>query len=645
MNLRLLKLTYENIREFSKLELPLTATAEATSPHHVTLVQMPNGTGKTTTMNLLRHALSGTLPEEREVMSFRPLNFSAPKGRFEVTLALDERVITVRLELDYAAGTAKFFTARQEVRGGGLNEGHTLPPEVRYVLTHDFTRLFVFDGELPKKLLKTEQHEAEHAIKALHFLDRLERLKDKVDDAVNAKRQAAGQTKAASQQGLRNLLTRLENARKGLKELQQKVEASTTELSKKQESLSKGRHRLDELLKQDAGATAKSHDLDKQIEQTKAEIEKNTLSMLRAFRRPSSFSPLVRARIQELGSRMVLLKLPRTTSLEFFKELASQANECICGDPLTPEKRKRILENAERYLSEDNIQNLNAIKHDIRNMAAFDSHAPLVEQVPTLAAKLQEHKQDQQTIQLRVKDEKAREEIISLQKRIKKEEDEVTGLEWGLRLLTEADTSFVKDHNLNEENNIPQCQKQIANLSAKVDEAASTVSFTKKSELLKDILDQVVAKSIAGLKGSIVKGANRRIEGLLGNGDIRIEGISDCIRIHERESVSEGQHLAVAYSFLSTLFEDSPHEVPFIVDSPAGSLDLKVRFEVGSLVPKLFAQLVIFIISSERTEFVRGIEQSKDVQYYTVQKDNARPGKVVVKTSKEDFHRFQSEEN
>jgi wobble nucleotide-excising tRNase len=138
--------------------------------------------------------------------------------------------------------------------------------------------------------------------------------------------------------------------------------------------------------------------------------------------------------------------------------------------------------------------------------------------------------------------------------------------------------------------------------------------------------------------------SNKRIEELLGNDEIRIHKIDQCIMIDKKEGVSQGQSLAVAYAFLATLFEDSSHKVPFVIDSPAGSLDLEVRREVSNLIPQLFPQLVVFILSSERDGFVDGLaEKYDDIQYYTIFKDPSVKGGVLLDNNVDFFMNFHSE--
>ena len=128
------------------------------------------------------------------------------------------------------------------------------------------------------------------------------------------------------------------------------------------------------------------------------------------------------------------------------------------------------------------------------------------------------------------------------------------------------------------------------------------------------------------------------------NQDAIIDSINGSISIKGKEGISQGQSLAVAYAFLSTLFEESPHKVPFIIDSPVGSLDMEVRREVSHLIPGLFDQLIIFLISSERTGFIEGIKLYEDLQYCTIHKNPDNVTEISHSYDEDFFMDFQSEE-
>jgi ABC-type branched-subunit amino acid transport system ATPase component len=95
MELRVLGWRYENIRGgLRNVEIDLGAGAS-----RWTLVQMPNGTGKTTTMSLLRAAFSG---ENLSAQTVRDLRASdeVKQGLFEMRLAIDARPYRIQLRLN-----------------------------------------------------------------------------------------------------------------------------------------------------------------------------------------------------------------------------------------------------------------------------------------------------------------------------------------------------------------------------------------------------------------------------------------------------------------------------------------------------------------------------------------------------------------
>src|SRR5262245_12907742 len=71
--------------------------------HPITLIQMPNGTGKTTTLELLRAALSGAPLQNpwdpAKVRSFRRRGDSRRDGLFRVHLLHNRHRLTINLSL------------------------------------------------------------------------------------------------------------------------------------------------------------------------------------------------------------------------------------------------------------------------------------------------------------------------------------------------------------------------------------------------------------------------------------------------------------------------------------------------------------------------------------------------------------------
>jgi len=69
---------------------------------------------------------------------------------------------------------------------------------------------------------------------------------------------------------------------------------------------------------------------------------------------------------------MKIMQLPKSTSQEFFTEL-SEGKNCICGREIHEEHEQEILDNAEKFLSEQDIGVLNSLKDNLRDTPDYES--------------------------------------------------------------------------------------------------------------------------------------------------------------------------------------------------------------------------------------------------------------------------------
>ncbi|PSB67455.1 hypothetical protein C7B61_06105, partial [filamentous cyanobacterium CCP1] len=78
----------------------------------VSLIQMPNGTGKTTTLTMIRAAMSGEAQgwTAGKIKSLRRPGESHSEGRFILDLRVDDQPLTFELTLNFEAGKAEYRT-------------------------------------------------------------------------------------------------------------------------------------------------------------------------------------------------------------------------------------------------------------------------------------------------------------------------------------------------------------------------------------------------------------------------------------------------------------------------------------------------------------------------------------------------------
>ena len=136
-------------------------------PVRVALVQMPNGTGKTTTLELLNATLNGEAAkwDEGTVRGFRRARDANARGSFVARLLIDERRLTIELAFDFDAGRVSYRTTNPG--SGGIVPGWHPPADVLQFLKPQFLKLFVFDGEFAERLFEQKEAEADGAIDAL----------------------------------------------------------------------------------------------------------------------------------------------------------------------------------------------------------------------------------------------------------------------------------------------------------------------------------------------------------------------------------------------------------------------------------------------------------------------------------------------
>lgn len=641
MRLRIEEIQYKNIREFGDLKLDFTRD-ETNDTHHISLVQMPNGTGKTTTMGLIRHLILGTeFEDEGQVKDYQP-EYNPDSGQFSIAFATESKRFRLQMNLDYNSGTVSYNHTSPQREGGGFNPGHSLPLSLEDTITESFVDLFIFNGELTEKFTNTSEDNAETALKIVNRLDRIETQRDRIYRRLKAKQEDAG---ATTEQGLKTLSTELKKREKKIRDLKSKRDDLKVEVKKHSEEISSLEKEREEIIAQDQESFERYQELEEKIDQLEQSLNNQTRQLLSDMRRPSRLSERLNDDFTELLEHMTILKLPKSTSEEFFNELAEE-DQCICGRELTESHRENIKSNAQDYLSDEDIGVLNALKEQLRNTGGAADLDPVFNSLSETRQELKQAQMEQDGLDLENPElEKRKQELTEM---IKDEEQKRDEKKQQIELLTTDDKGKRDQYGLDWKSSIPLAKHELNKYQEKVEEATDTVEYSKKADRLEKMFDRFIGQSLEQLKSHQIARTNERLRQILGLSEVQIESIDDSIKLEGKSGSSEGQSLSVAYAYLSTLFEGSHIDFPFVVDSPAVSLDHKVRREVATIVSELFDQLVAFVISTEKEGFVENLEPrlnegQQDIQYFTIHKTEA-PGEVRKHTDEEFFMQFTSEE-
>lgn len=618
MDLRILGWRYSNIRGgLRNVQVELGSPAS-----RWTLIQMPNGTGKTTTMALLRAVLAGERLSPSAVREFRPSD-DTDRGEFELRLAIQDRLYRLLLRLDYREGTASYWTARAELTSGGLEEGRNLPDELERLITPAFARLFVFDGEMAKEIRNPGAERAAEAVRTLYRLDRLRDLTQQVSRLVTEEQQrAAAISRAETAQGLKQLQSRYETARDTYADLTRRERQVRDRIRENGERKAGLEARKTERIQLDEGLRGRLQEVTDARQVLEGQIAELAKRILAALRNPAILHPRVLERLRALGGRMDRLKLPKTMSAEFFQELAEHT-ECICGRPIGETERQTIRERAHEYLAENEISVINAMKSAVRHSDAEPA------ELTNYAATLREHLRERQRLATRLDQLEAErvaagdDELMELHRELDSVEGQLKADQAALELLTTRDPLVQRANTLDWKSNIPLCKVEMNQREERCHTATRTWQFLVKARETESIIRDIEQAAFDRLRERVRIATNEKLRTLVPSEDLRVSRIGGAIELGSsglaaKGGVSEGQSLAVAYAFLTSLFQDAPYRLPFIVDSPAISLDVAVRREVGELVPELFDQMIMFVISSERPGFADAFYPRDGVRYITL---------------------------
>lgn len=583
----------------------------------VTLVQMPNGTGKTTTLALLKAALTGgaeTWQAER-VMEFAPKEGATAEGKFLVRLLIDDKPLAIELTLSFIDGLVTYRTTSPAA--GGVREGWHPPTDARRFLSERFVGLFVFDGELASRMLDQSQQRAEEAIDALCQLDLLDHVgqvaelawqrstKDKSGAKTESGLAAARSKEKQLDERLKLLKKKRREANERLAAVEKKLEGQDKDLTEKLASDEKNRAALEALRLEEKGK--------------EADLDKATTVAMTVIRQPHLLSQPFGKALVALKLNLDKAKLPDATSRQFFVELAEEIN-CICGRQIGPAERTHIAEKAKQYLGEDISGVLNSMKQDIGLLVATpDTEIVTLPQamqtLVTAVDEFQKVKTRRQGLEEKLiveggdEAKRLREQVVALQREQKDLEELVEEME---RAPTDADDEKTVC--------IAWVERQLSSIRKKIAEITGTVDLRKRTDVIKDLVAKAKNRARDQLRQVLVAECNTRLATILAASPVKIKEIQNCIVLEGQREASVGQTLAVGYTFLTSVLGRGAHEFPLVVDSPAGPLDDRVRAQIGAMIPKLCKQFVAFTITTERHDFVPALEKAAagDVRYLTL---------------------------
>ncbi len=584
----------------------------------VALIQMPNGTGKTTTLDLLNATLSGSAVDWKphEVRRYRRAEDFSSEGRFKATLLVDGRPLTIELILNYDAGSVYYKTTNPG--SGGIVSGWHVPPSIKRFLTPQFLNLFVFDGEFASRLLDGESDEADDVVDALcqiYLLDDMSAFSFE-----HWERSAKGK-RAKTSSGLLRLQKSRDRLTERHRDITQELLEAIDEISRSESHIIALEEKINNRISSVEATRENHHHALQARSDAEKKVEAGKVSLMSALRWPHAIHPVLSKQLVRLRDNLDILRLPENTSSQFFNELVNE-DECICGRPIDDSAAQEIRRRAEHYLDADDAGVINALKTDIEQYAVYaeesneeSGHQRIVRLQDDLRRAVREQTQAEQEVRTLAKQlvDAGDLELEKWQKDLQamcKTRDELMGRK---RLFEGAgDESESDDTTVS----LSLIASRIKEKNDQIAEIQGTIRLRKQTELIRNLLHTATKRARSQIKSELVTECNDRLSAILTNDPIRIGRIHQSLRLLNQEGASVGQTLAIGYTFLMSVLSRGQNDFPLVVDSPAGPLDEGVRRRIGRLLPELCTQFVGFTINTERAGFVDALEASVDEMIY-----------------------------
>ena len=577
----------------------------------VSIIQMPNGTGKTSTLELLRAALSGEARNwsSAKIFEFRALDGSED-GYFRVDLLVDSRALVFELSLDFDSGKARYSTTSPMI--GGRRSGWEPPSEVRRFLHKDFVDLIVFDGEFASGVLDSTSSNAERAVDAMSQLYLFDKAKSLAEEERERIVSSAGVS--ANPQTLKNKSEKLVKVVQKIEKAKSTRDSLTKKLKQDSENLERIDRDFDTALKRSSGDAEQIDNAKEKIAQAAAAREACVKSLMESLRVPSSICSDFTEALGKFQLGMEAVKLPPSTTRQFFRELANQPI-CVCGRPIDEHIQQVILEQSEQYLGQEEAGVLNAIKAQIDDRSN-DQIIPLASLTENLKKAVNQHhefKTDLNEIELSLTApstdlDALRRERDELAEAVNKSERVLTELERPASLTENPDSMC-----------IAALEKQRKLIEKDIEVLTDTVDVGERTRTVVELIDGAKRLARERVREQLRDLANERLGKILRQSPVEIEQIDSFVKLKNQSDASVGQKLAVGYVIMANLLQRGAHSFPFIVDSPANPIDHTVRREVARLIPTVCDQFITFVISSEKKAFTSVLGETADKsQFLTI---------------------------
>ncbi len=586
----------------------------------INLVQMPNGTGKSTIIELISAALTGASRywSPDKVEQFRNNQSVRDTGSFVLALQTEDdkresqNRVVFQLDFDFESRTIEHSTVVDE--NIGLEIGWKAPRDLISFLNDKCVEVFVFKGDKVRKLIEKDRNDAELSIKAFFGLSHMDEIYHLIEEDFKGR-----QSGVKTEKGLGQKKSILENWQKWLTKLEIEKASIENELGPVRSEYDDIKAKVEDILSGQETNNKKREELQNDRDKCEVDLSMATKESFVILMNPFFISKKISGHMNSLRSNLDSLKLPGTSG-EFFKELA-EGKDCVCGTTIDKTHRENILKNAKSYLSDDHIEIINGIKKDIKSYTESAQEQEKLDPFGSLKSITNNFYLADQRLKNHIammKDEASHQQkdLLDRFEEITKRKNE---LEKKLGHLTENKGDFRSAARKSPEEckRIPIVMEVINAKEQELSEIQGIVKEFNAKEKLKRILMAALDDALDKIKIDLRQKSNEKLDRILPEGTpLEILQIDKHIQLgfdgRPQESGSGGQNVSVAYSFATSILERSGVQFPLIVDHPVTALQESARRGLGEKLTEICHQFIGFVIDTEKPGFLESLNAIED---------------------------------
>ncbi len=576
-------------------------------------LQMPNGTGKTTFLTLIRNTLSNTWEdlEAKEIKAFKRKNSKEDYGKFTLGLTYKNSNLTFEVTFNFIDGTFDIATMGS-TETDQMNRRFKPPPDLKPFLTKNHVEIFNFSSQIVNDHFDKEKSGVKDAVGTFSGRHKLNNLFTEIEKKFKAKHTGSRSTRTTT---LDNKLTALSELKGELEKKRDDLEADLAPNQEEHKKLNDKAEQNDEARKE---RDAKILNLEAQIE----ELDQDAIDCEDPIKNhlifPNNLSDDFDKKLKLLYESLEKRKLPGIHT-DFFDEISEEA-ECICGTEMTAKMKKHIKESKKNYLGTHDVVFVNSLKTALKES---DKHQGLEETKKDLKKldDIREQIADKKT-KIEEIEEDFRDKTLS-----KKEVDRLDKL-GDIIAKAKDELESLKKSNYEGDGNHQQKQNDLVSLNPSQiartiknfpdlewlddflrERHAAANNYEKALENLnafKNCIDKALDNAEKKIKVKLKDDINKMISQIhTGGENFVVSEIEDHIKLDGQDMGSGAQNVITVTSFALALLKRSEVEFPMMIDHPVKDVQEEDRAQLANFLKESSHQCICLVINTEKDGFIR----------------------------------------